>query len=233
MLFLSCKKEEGGNCFSSLGEIKKETRAIPFFDKIDLDDNVEIVLYQSIDQEVVVQYGENVLDGIITDVQNNTLFIRNENRCNFLRTYNYKPLVFIAVPDLKKIYWEGGGKIRSAGPLNFPSLYLETEGGGSDVDLELNCDSLFAVLHTGVSNLNLKGSAQYAYFYSVGNSIFHAENFPANAVHVNNGSTGDFHVRATNTLLVEIRSYSSVFYYGTPAQLDIQRFHPDGQVISQ
>lgn len=214
----SCNKEDAPDMFKTTGAITTETREVNGFTQLDIDDNVNVIIHQdSSNQHVEVVAGKNLLPKITTTLEGNILKIRNNNKWNFMRSYKYEIDVHVYTPQLTKIEYAGGGDIKSANRLQFPSLTLLTEGGGSDVLLDLQCDSLFAILHTGVSNLYLTGNSNFTYLYSAGMNICHTENLISNDVHVNNASSGDFYVNATNSLLVEIESFSTTWYRGNPA----------------
>lgn len=217
LLFLAaCNKENAPDFMKTAGETRTETRDLPFFDAIDLDDNVNLILFEDSLTRVEVRAGKNLLKKVTTVVTNKTLKIRNENKWNFMRSYKNEIDVLVYSPWIKNIAYEGGGDIKSGNTLSYPQLEIVTQGGGSDVMLDLQCDSLKAIIHTGVSNLYFTGFSDYAYFYSNGLSIFHAEQLQCDAVHVNNASTGDFFVHALSSLIVEIRSYSTTWYRGNP-----------------
>jgi hypothetical protein len=222
MIFFSCNKEDAPDCFKTTGEIVMAERMMSSFNTIHLDHNINLVLHEDTIHKVIVEAGKNLVPGIITRQEGNVLKIYNDNRCNFMRRYDIEMTVHVYAPNIKRIEYNGGGDIKSAGQLHYPVLTLESWNSGSDVILDLESDSVIAVIHTGVSNIYLTGSADYLYLYSVGNSIFHAENFPANDVHCNNGSTGDFFVNALNELRVEIRSYSTTWYKGNPVISKLQ-----------
>lgn len=215
--FFSCKKEYDGVCLKGTGDVITEDRTVTQrFSNIDLDDNVELIIVQDTFQHIKVEAGENIVPGIITENESGTLKIFNANSCDFFRSYKFPLKVYVYTDSLSKITFNGGGNISSTGTLKFPSLTFECLNSGSDVVLNLDNDSVIVFLHTGSTNIYLNGNTQYAYFYSSGNSIVHAENLLSDAVHVNNNSTGDFYVNAVNTLRAEIYMYSTTWYKGNP-----------------
>jgi len=217
MVLFSCKKEHDGVCLRGTGDIITEERTFqPRFTDIDLDDNVELIIVQDSYQHIKVEAGENIAPGIITEIEKGTLKIFNTNSCNFFRSYKHPLKVYVYTDSLKKVSFNGGGNISSQGTLTFSSLTFECLNSGSDLVLDIKNDSLNVFLHTGSANVYLNGTTQYAYFYSSGNSIIHAENLAADDVHVNNNSTGDFFVQAINSLRAEIYLYSTVWYKGNP-----------------
>ena len=213
---MACNKPGAPDCFKTTGELKSVQRALGEIHTIDLDDNINLIIHHDSLPKVIVNAGTNLIDKIITEESNGTLKIYNDNRCNFMRRYDVPIDVHVHTPKLRKIYYNGGGSVTSGSSLQFPYLLLESWNSGSEVNLSIDTDSLYAVIHTGVSNITFSGTADYLYLYSAGNSIFHSEDLQANNVHCNNGSTGDFFVNAVSTLHVEVRSYSTTWYRGNP-----------------
>ncbi len=216
LMLVACQKESAPDCLKSTGPETEELRAAPPFQRIDLDDNIDLEISRDSVFSIRVKGGKNLLGKIETSVNEGVLRIRNHNRCNFVRSYKRRLTVQVSTPTLDKISYYGSGTIRSAGTLDFPVLTLEGKNSGSELFLSLDCDSLYALIHTGVSNLYLSGKSDYVYLYSIGSSIFYAGDLEGGYVHASNGSTGNFHVNAREFLHAEIRSRSNILYRGNP-----------------
>lgn len=217
-IFFSCKKEKI-NCFKSTGKQIKITREISPFKKINVYDKINLVLVNDTSNYVEVVCGENIISGIYTEVQDHVLNIKNNNTCNFLRSFKKEITVYVHFVTLDKIEYFGAGEITNADTLTLQKLDIETRHASGDVKLLVNIDSLRIISHVGVSNFYLSGTAGYFYAYSIGASIIHAENMQTNNVHLNNGSMGDFYVHPLNKLHVEIRSYANNYYRGNPFEI--------------
>jgi hypothetical protein len=98
LFFLSCEKNALFDCFHGTGEIIVDKRNITgFCIFLKVEGNANIYLVNSITPEISVEAGEFLQDKIITEMSNDSLYIRNENRCNWVRDYS-KP-VNIYVPS--------------------------------------------------------------------------------------------------------------------------------------
>lgn len=222
-LLFSCKKGEEAGCFTKTGDVKKETRYLENFDEIILYDNINVILIQGTENKAEIEAGENLIPGISLENNNGKLTITNENRCNWSRSYKIPVNVYITFVNLRTVTHYGAGKVSNEDTINQIYFGINQFNGAGDFDLTVNCDSLIALMHTGAGNLYAKGNANYGYLYSAGNSIFHCENLITQNMHVNNKTTGDFYVHADQSLLVEVRSNSTVYYKGNPA-LNIFRY---------
>src|SRR5690348_5293144 len=74
------------DCAESTGSPTQETRSLSSFDRIIVDNNVNVVLSIG-PQQVTVEGGKNLLPNITTDVANGALTLKNKNICNWLRSY--------------------------------------------------------------------------------------------------------------------------------------------------
>src|SRR5689334_18323193 len=83
----TCQKEHLFDCFKSAGKSVTENRAATPFTNINLTNNVDLIINPDTTFYIKVTAGDNLIDGIITELQGTTLYIRNENRCNWMRSF--------------------------------------------------------------------------------------------------------------------------------------------------
>lgn len=75
LLLAGCEKLPGEDCFKSTGETVIEHRSVGPFENIVLEDNINLILTQGNEEAISVRAGENLLESIITEVNNNELKI--------------------------------------------------------------------------------------------------------------------------------------------------------------
>ena len=83
----TCKKEHMLDCFKSAGSTITENRTATPFINIELKDNVDLIINPNSTPYIKVTAGENLIDGIITELSGNTLYVRNENKCSWMRSF--------------------------------------------------------------------------------------------------------------------------------------------------
>ena len=214
-LVLSCGKES--SCLKSSGNIKTELRALTTpITKIKIADNINLILTQSNQNELKVEAGDNLLPYINTGVNGETLEISNGNKCNFLRSYDKPVNVYLSVPNLIEIAYEGKGNISNTGILNFPKLTIESRSGTGDIELNIVSDQVRLLSHAGATKFTLTGSANNLFVYSGASTWCYLSALSANIVHVNNAGAGDVMVNSNTSLLVELTSLGSIIYSGNP-----------------
>ncbi|MDQ3046695.1 MAG: DUF2807 domain-containing protein, partial [Bacteroidota bacterium] len=85
--FPSCKKENMCDCIKRTGSVIFETRELPPFDKVYVENNLNVFITQDSVFEVKVEAGKNIVPLIKLEVVDGTLYCRNKNRCSWARSY--------------------------------------------------------------------------------------------------------------------------------------------------
>ncbi|HYG52270.1 MAG TPA: head GIN domain-containing protein [Flavobacteriales bacterium] len=229
LLLGACGKDS--RCGKSTGEIQTFTRELPAFDSLYIEDKIDIELKPSTVNRATITCGKNLVDYIMTQSNGHELIIRNDNLCNFLRSYKKPIKIVLEYTSLWKINLRGGGKINSTDTIKQP--YLEVDGKicSGDFDLLLNTDSVRFTMHTGNSNVTLKGHTNRAYFYSGGTTILDALQLHSDYCFATNSGSGDFDVVAANYLYAYIGDLGYIYYTGNP-HVD-QKIKGTGEIIQK
>jgi len=214
-LFSSCEKEHLGDCFKSTGAIIQESRPAQAgsFRAIDISKKVDVIIRQGAAEEITVEAGENIIGGITTRIENNTLFITNENKCNWVRSYSNPVNVYVTIPDLRQIIQNGNGRITSDGVLSLDTLYMETWNSG-DIKLQLESDLIENRQHVTVGDVELTGHTRKLYVFNNGNGFCYLSGLEAKIAQVDSRGTGDTHVRVDSLLEYGILGMGNIYLYG-------------------
>ena len=81
-LFLSCHNENKCDCLKSTGDIITEARSISGFNKISVEDNINLFITEDSAFSLTVEAGSNLMNFIKTDVTDSCLYLQNKNKCN-------------------------------------------------------------------------------------------------------------------------------------------------------
>lgn len=231
LMFFSCKKETP--CFKSTGKITKETRIITNeITSIDLQDNIDLIIRQDSVVSLVIEAGEHLLPFIRARQKGNKLELKNDNQCNFLRSYKKDITAYLSLPDINYIYYTGHGNISTEGKLNVNDITFETRNGTGTVSLQLNANKISILQHTGPVDFELSGTSNFAYLFSGGGGWMRCKELISNKVHVNHDGTGDVIVSPTNELLIELTSLGNIEYYGNPT-LTVSKHTGSGKIIKR
>jgi len=219
LLIISGCGKTGIDCMTNTGEIIQEKRSVDEFDSIVLINNVNLFISKDSISKVVVEAGKNLLPNIITKVENKQLTVGNENKCNWIRSYNKPINVYISTPYLYKIFYNSSGNITSLNTLEFDSLKLEALGGCGTIELDIDIFQGYFYLHMGTSDIHLKGSCGIASIYSGDFGLLDARELRSGFVFIASRSSNDCYVYVNQGLNATIESIGNIYYYGSPKEI--------------
>ena len=226
---VSCRKES--KCVKGAGKVVTEDRGlVNSFDRIRVEDKINVVLIDGGEHRIEVEAGEKLMPHIITEVNNGELTIKDNNKCNFLRSYKKEITVFVHCEDIRFISYFGAGNVTSQNKLRFQSLEIEMTDGSGTLDLNVDLDSLKIVQHTGPGDAVFSGTSDYFYLFTGGNGWYRMENMVTKDAHINTNGSGDVLVNTTDNLLIELTSLGNIDYYGNPSNLFISRHSGTGEI---
>ena len=216
---MSCKKASERRCLKSAGE--KTTLQIDLSDNYDtiyLYDAIEYELIQDTINQLILTGGKNLLPHITNEVTSNTLTIRNDNICNFLRSYKKKVRVSIHFKELSYLHFEGSEPLESMGYIQSNSLRVRIRDGAGSVTLNISVGYLETTVTHGYGDFTLTGSAQNAFLHCNTNSFCDARKLStAEDLIVRSNTQGDMLINASEVnLKATILKAGNIKYIGTP-----------------
>src|SRR5215212_5594400 len=110
-LFQHCKKP---GCFSDAGPMVSVKRQVSSFHRIDLYNNINLVLVQDTIESITVEAPKNIEPNISATIQNGILTLHNNTGCKWLRNPSENLKVYVGVKNLDYINYAGSGNITSA-----------------------------------------------------------------------------------------------------------------------
>jgi len=211
----SCSKSPG-DCFKSTGPITTENRKLESFRYLQMENNVDVFLTYSPTQSVEVRAGKNIISGIKTIVDNQTLSIRNDNTCNWIRSYDKPIEVYIGTPVLDSIVYQASGNLTSTNQFPGDSLKLDILDGAGSISLWINMYRSMFNLSYGTADLTVKGYSHISHVYSEAYGPADLRNMRSVFTYLTNNSTNNCYVWATLELQCEIQNVGDVFLWGDP-----------------
>lgn len=223
LLAASCKKAEDRRCFKSTGEQTEKEIALAYFNKLVLKEHINYVLIQDSTNKVVIKGGKNLLNLIETNVSENTLEIKNTNKCNFLRSYKKTITAEIHFTSLININIVGTESLTTVGTIHTDYFAFYTRDGAGDVSLNLDAKFISAEADHGWCNYTLTGKTEAAKLSIKSNSWCDASGLIVkDSIFVATESEGDMHINAN---LIPIRGYlkekGNIYYTGQPNSIDV------------
>ena len=212
-LLSSCDKDHMDDCFKGTGTIIRQSRETDAFTSIYVEKKVDVVIRMGSPASVEVEAGKNIIDGIATHVESNTLYIKNENKCNWVRSYTEPIIVYVTVPRLESIFQYGNGTISSDGVLNYDTLDAEVWSSG-DISLQAQSALIYVRQHVSVGDVTITGQTAYLYVYNNGNGFSRLENLAAHTAQVDARGTGDTYINVDSQLEYGLTGSGNIYLYG-------------------
>ena len=229
---ITCKKDHLLDCLKSAGKTVTEIRTANPFTRIDLKNNVELIIVPNKSFYIKVTAGENIIDGIITELSGETLYIRNENRCNWMRSFKNQYTVEVGMDKPVKIDYYGSGNITCKDTIRTDEFFFDCWNGSGTIDLLFNCGKTHINNNIGRADYVVNGYSAVSFIYMNDVSPINARGLQTAYSYVRNRSTGDCHINVSTDLVAEIEYNGNIFYSGNPSQI-IKNINGKGMVVAE
>lgn len=217
-LFLSsCKKD----CLFSTGKETTEEREISDFTHIQLWDNIDLQLTQDSFNAIQVVAGENIIRNINTKIENGILKISNQNRCNWLRSYDKSIRINLHLKNLNEIEYHGTGEISCTNTIVSDSLMLNIWDAAGKVDLKIETRKSTIRYHIGTADIYYSGKTRLSYISSNSYGPVDARNLKSEQTYISTIGSNNNYVWATDILEATIGSVGNIYYRDDPETLKI------------
>lgn len=217
------------------------------FTVVSMFNNVNVKLVHDHHPHLELTCPKNLIEKVTTEVSNDTLVIRNENKFNWIRSYDYSIDLTVYYDSLRSVNYYSIGQLLSTDSLvgmsmrdndtignstdtiKTGSFILRILEGSGDIDLTFSCNVLKTVFNNGTSTVTLRGRAGYTEHYMKSYGSVHAETMYSNIVKVMSHSTNDIYVWSHSVLNANLYNIGNAYYKGHP-RIE-SRCTSDGRVI--
>lgn len=234
LMAVSCSKS--GNIFSNGKPVTQERQLDTRFDAVRMHNNVNVELIQSNTPHIEITCPENLIDRITANVEDGMLVIRNENKFNWLRNFDYECNMKVFYDSINRIEFASIGNLTTRDSLRGFAVFdtikdieendstiikkqtfnLNVTEGSGDIDLLFSCDILKNGISNGTSDVTLKGNVGYAEHLLKSYGKLDARDLNTNIITIQSNTTNDAYIWARAQIYVEINSIGNVYYKGHP-----------------
>lgn len=228
LISFSCKKQNRIDCFKSAGKIVEEFRDFKHINTVEIDKYVDVIFIQDTVEKVVVRSGKNLISSIKTIQIDKKLYIRNDNTCDWVRSYKTPYEVYVHVKEINGIYANGTGKIYSKNQLIGNYIHIKNTAM-SEINLDINYQDVIMYVF-GFGNINLKGQAVMIDAFLGGSCNINFKEIPCAFGYISTSSTGNTYINASKEIGVNIRGRGNVYYTGN-AKIIYEKYTDKGKLI--
>ncbi len=234
--FLTCSKPS--DCVESTGNLVTKTVTVSPFTKIYVKQGIELIVKQGVDYEVVIKTGENLINDISVVQEGNTVTLKDNTTCNWVREYG-QTKVYVTAPNIEEIYSKSERNISSDGILTYPSLKLlaiDKDGDGQkgagtgDFYFNINNTNLY-IDNNNVSRFYISGATNNASFnFYAGDGRIEAQNLTIQNLYVYHRGTNDMIVKPIQKIEGILNSTGDVILKNNPLIVNVQQLY-QGHII--
>ena len=203
-----------GDGIDGSGNVVTEKRTIEApFTKIQASTGVEVILEQGTPTEVEVEVDDNLIQYVVTKVENGTLIVKIDGNINTLES----AIVRVKTNTIDGLESSSGSSIRTINKLRGTTLHLKSSSGSTiNADLEyekVNCES------TSGSEIKVSGKALALETKSSSGSEIEAQDLAANEIFAQSTSGSSTIVNPIVLLNAKASSGSSIDYVKEPKKV--------------
>ena len=191
-------------------DVKKETRNVGEFTKLEVSGAFDVILTQGDKCEVVIEADADVIDNVITSVSGSKLEISVKNCPNHVDVLT----AYLTFKNLEDIELSGAVELKTETRLKTDKLFLDVSGA-TETELMLEVNS-FESDCSGASEMTLSGFAQSVDMDISGASEVDALELEATDFDLEVSGASEARVYVKNELRVESSGASEVRYKGSP-----------------
>lgn len=197
---------------------KIEDRHLSGFNALDLGGSFDVYVTQGSAESVKVEAPDNIIDHIITEVNNGVLRVYNKNDNSFhwgdLFGNHKKIAVYITVKDVNTIGLSGSGDVFFKEGIHTNTLRLRVSGSG-DMSGRVDVKSLEASI-SGSGDVKLSGRADNSTVSVGGSGDYSGRNVITLNTSVRVSGSGDASVNASNSVNASVSGSGDISYSGNP-----------------
>lgn len=213
---------QNNDCLKSAGDETTERRELPPFHDLTAEDNVNVTVVQDSETFAEVRTGANLQEDLKVEVRGERLYISNESRCNWARSYDVVHEVTLHVPQLVNVALNGQGNVRTAGSFRADTMFVHLKGSG-DFDLDLRCNYLWMDQYE-LGDINLRGQTNELHLTGGGLGRFFASSMNASRCFLNLSvyADGDTYLRAKDGVVGTHAGPGTIYLAGNPPFVGVQ-----------
>lgn len=216
--------------WESFGDITTETRTLGSFHGLDVNHDIELFITQDSTKpaHIEITYGQNVIPGITTEIQNGVLSIRNSNKAKWLRKLNIQPKCTLNLHQINDIHLEGNAKVICIDTLYSQAIHC-TVNSVENQNLLVFCGQFYGGVMNS-SNVKLSGQATIFSWSCEKGGGLDASDLRSDDVYLYHFTIKDVFVNPSKQFDAHLFNSGNAYYFTTPTYKFKESTRGTGQV---
>lgn len=203
-----------GNKITGNAVMESTTKNVGNYDKVSVSGSFNVTLIKGEEGKLKIKIEENLLEYLVTEVDNNKLIIKWKKGVNI----SSKKDVYITVPftDINTVSLFGSGEIISVDEIETTQFETYLSGSG-DMNLTINSKST-KVNVTGSGDIVLKGNTNKITIDVTGSGDVNTYNLKAKIANTKVTGSGDIMVYVSEKLTAKVTGSGDIIFDGNPSK---------------
>lgn len=213
LLLGGCSKP---TCLQNAGALTTVVRPAAPFHRIDLYNDINLVLTQDTTEAIRVETSDRLQPNISTTIENGVLTLKNTATCNWLRDPSERVTVYVSVKGLDYVYYGGSGEVTSTNTLVADYIEFYSDKGAGNVNVSLDAKRTNATIEYESADFVFHGKSDVCYTYVNARGSIDFKDFEVKTLNIGYASVRNTVVKVTDLLNATIYHTGNVFYKGNP-----------------
>lgn len=208
----------GGKKIKGNGNVTTVNRSTGDYSGVKCAGFMDFKLIPGTEGKVSIEAESNLIEYIITEVQNGNLVVKTKNNVNLKPSRNQPILITIPFESIDHVSLSGSGDIWNEGTI-VSSDFSSVLSGSGDVVLKISSSKAKGSV-SGSGDLTFKGSATDLTASVTGSGDFHGFDLESVNVDVSVTGSGDADVNCSGELKARVTGSGDIEYRGNPTRED-------------
>lgn len=211
-------RAQWGKNIKGNGNVVTEERSVGTYSAVSLSGWFDVELVQGREGTITIRGESNLLEHLITEVDNGTLELKTEKGVNLRSSQRTGIKITVPVESIEAVNLSGSGDINGSFPIKAPDFSVRLAGSG-DIDLVLEADQVKTAV-SGSGDVTLSGNTGELDISVSGSGDVMAYGLEAGTIKVSVTGSADVEVTATELLQAWISGSGDIKYRGSPAKVE-------------
>jgi len=200
------------------GDITTSKRTVSNFTKIGVAGSFHVTLSKENISTIVIKADENLLEYILTEIENGELIIKTKKGFQIHSTKNIE--IRVPFQKLEDVSLAGSGNITSDDAIDSPNLKLSVAGSG-DLNLKVQTKNLNSSI-AGSGNIYLNGTTNELTCSIAGSGNVYAYDLKSDITTLKIAGSGNAKVNASKEIHGSTVGSGNIYYSGNPPVVKVK-----------
>lgn len=200
------------------GDMVTKTRNVGEYDKVSVGGSFDVKLYEGTEGKLTITVDENLLEYLVTEVDNGKLKIKWKKGTNV--SHKSKILVTVPFKDIEAVSLSGSGDVYSTDAIKADTFRAALAGSGN-IKLIVKTNSISSGI-SGSGDIEISGTSNSIKCSIAGSGDIEAYDLSSNDADIRISGSGGVKINVKDNLIARISGSGNIYYKGDPKKQDVK-----------